>query len=72
MSVAGGRLQIDGHPANEPYLRPGTTTPVFAPTRVPAGTVYVLGDHRENAAGSYTYGPVPLRQVMRAPSSLSA
>jgi signal peptidase I len=63
VSASGGRVQIDGKAAHEPYLPAHTTTQDIAPTKVPAGAVYVLGDHRSTAAGSFFYGPVPLRLV---------
>ncbi len=63
VSASGGRVLIDGRPAGEPYLPPGTATSDIPSTRVPAGTVYVLGDHRSTAAGSFAYGPIPLPQV---------
>jgi hypothetical protein len=54
---------VNGAPAFEPYLAPGTKTRDIQRTVVPEGTVYVLGDNRANTQGSWTYGPVPLRNV---------
>ena len=33
------------------------------PTRVPEGSVYVLGDHRDHSADSRVFGPVPVDRV---------
>ncbi|GAA0816304.1 signal peptidase I [Spirilliplanes yamanashiensis] len=53
-----GRLLRDGAPVDEPYLTPGTVTEC-APVTVPAGALYVLGDHREVSHDSRRDGFVP-------------
>ena len=44
-------------PDETPYLT--SKTAAFGPVEVPAGTVFVLSDDRENLSDSRTYGPVP-------------
>ena len=75
VSLAGGRVYIDGHPLAEPWLPPvdrGVTYPgadsnVYSlrhPYRVPAGTVYVMGDSRRNSCDSRYWGPVPKSTIV--------
>jgi signal peptidase I len=49
----GGRLTINGQPVKEPYLKPGNAASeqAFSIT-VPAGRVWVMGDHRSDSSDS--------------------
>ena len=59
-----GRVQVDGQPLDEPYIyedlpfTPGVldcetgSQRCFAPVIVPAGKLFMLGDHRSNSADS--------------------
>ncbi len=44
-------------PDETPYLT--SKTAAFGPVEVPAGTVFLMSDDRENLSDSRTYGPVP-------------
>ena len=44
-------------PDETPYLT--AKTAAFGPVEVPAGTVFLLSDDREDLSDSRTYGPVP-------------
>jgi signal peptidase I len=74
LEAHGGTLFVNGRQVIEPYVRAGMETADIPATRVPARTVYVLGDNRENSQGSRVYGPVPFANVKervvkrRAPS----
>ncbi|MCX2181589.1 signal peptidase I [Streptomyces sp. SKN60] len=50
---ADGRLTVNGVPLDEPYLHPGNV-PSTIPfeVKVPAGRVFVMGDHRSDSADS--------------------
>jgi signal peptidase I len=75
VEAVGGKLIVNGKPVAEPYVAPGLRTPNIGSTHVPPGTIYVLGDNRENTLASQVYGPVPFANIkarvvrLRAPSS---
>ena len=58
-----GKVFINGSEDAEPYLAPHTTTRDITRTEVPSGTIYVLGDNRENSQGSFIYGPIPTSTI---------
>ncbi|MEU4244107.1 signal peptidase I [Actinoplanes sp. NPDC026619] len=53
-----GRIQRNGKPIDEPYLKvPGVNEP-FPGVTLPAGSLFVLGDNRAHSADSTVHGPV--------------
>lgn len=70
VSIHNGEVFINGRPLSEPYIaEPPRYTYPFAGTgatefTVPAGSVFVLGDNRNNSSDSHVFGQVPLDSVI--------
>ncbi len=63
VTVADGRVYIDGVPLDEPYL----SQPTLGTSRtwlIPPLTVFVMGDNRSASRDSRVFGPVPLDQII--------
>ena len=54
--------QLDGHTYHT-YCTPVLPCGDVAATQVPAGTVWLAGDHRDHSADSRVFGPVPVGRV---------
>jgi signal peptidase I len=63
IGFANGELMVNGQVPDERYLAAGTVTNGRASVEVPSGSIYVLGDSRETAQDSRSYGPVPNHNV---------
>lgn len=66
-----GRLTVNGVAVDEPYLNPGDVpSAIQFEVKVPAGRIFVMGDHRSNSAdsryhlGNGFHGTVPLTDVV--------
>jgi signal peptidase I len=59
-----GRVYIDGQLLDEPYLSPGTLTSDFGPYRIPAGTLWVMGDNRGDSEDSRVFGAISEHAVI--------
>jgi signal peptidase I len=49
---------INGSPLEEPYLADGISTERLERITVPDGSVFVMGDNRENSRDSRVFGPI--------------
>lgn len=62
--IKDAELFVDGRKVDEPYVDHASIDGVFTPTvTVPAGTVFLMGDHRETSIDSRVYGPVPTSAI---------
>jgi signal peptidase I len=63
VEVSGGKLLVNGEVQDEPYVaeRADYTLP---PMRVPAGSVFVLGDNRNHSFDSHYWGFLPVKNVI--------
>jgi signal peptidase I len=60
-----GRVTVNGQPLDEPYVYPaGYPQSPFDPTTVPAGQLWVMGDHRGDSSDSRANGPIPEDKVV--------
>lgn len=63
IAVQDGVVILNGERSYEPYVREAARY-TLAPTTVPAGCVFVLGDNRNVSDDSHVWGPLPVQNVI--------
>ncbi len=64
VAIEDAQLAIDGRIVDEPWVDHRTIDGVyFGPVTVPAGTVFLMGDHREVSVDSRQFGAVPVADL---------
>ncbi len=63
VQVSQGQVRVDGEPTVEPYI---SAAPEYEmPTvRVPAGSLFVMGDNRNDSNDSHVWGFLPVQNVI--------
>ncbi len=62
VKVIDGKVYVNGKQINEPYI---AAPPNYQnQSEVPADSLFVLGDNRNNSSDSHTWGPVPMNDVI--------
>jgi signal peptidase I len=64
VEVKDGALYVNGERRIEPYLNEQTIQGVFLEITVPRGTVFVMGDNRNNSLDSRIFGPVGKKSIL--------
>src|SRR4029077_13844637 len=70
--IRDGSVFINGTQLNEDYTyaqpdeaaQPTTVSGDEHSWGIPAGELFLMGDHRQNSADSRTFGPVPISQII--------
>jgi len=63
VEVRNGQIFVDGQLLPEPF-GPNPASRDFGPLRVPPGTVFVMGDNRNNSSDSRVWGPLPQNEII--------
>lgn len=62
IEVKNGQLYVNGKVFQKGFI--GKVSYSYGPTRVPAGTIFLLGDNRDNSFDSHVWGFLPVGNVI--------
>ncbi|MCX5977266.1 MAG: signal peptidase I [Coprothermobacterota bacterium] len=63
LDIANGKVCINGQELLEPYVKGETRAIRWVHLLIPPGTVFLMGDNRENSYDSRSFGPVPISSL---------
>ncbi len=67
VEIKDGMVYLNGEPLDEPYIQKGIKTEAmqgaFTNIIVPEGTVFVMGDNRNNSTDSRHFGCIPIEKI---------
>jgi signal peptidase I len=63
IEIKDGVVWIDGQPLDEPYVK-GSMRGSYPPTVIPEGSIFVMGDNRNNSSDSRVFGPVSIEHIV--------
>jgi signal peptidase I len=58
------QIYVNGKRLKEPYLVPGIVYGTFTPIQVPANSVFVMGDNRDDSEDGRFFGPTPKKTIV--------
>jgi signal peptidase I len=64
VSEKDGAVFIDGHPLQEPYVKPQDRDHMSGTWKVPKGDYFFMGDNRNESCDSRTWGSVPRKNLI--------
>lgn len=67
IEVKNGQLLVNGVSVREPYVAESKIMYELEKLTVPQGTVYVLGDNRNDSLDSHYWGPLPEENIIGKP-----
>jgi signal peptidase I len=63
ISIKKGAVYISGEPLAEPYISEKPAGD-FKPFVIPDGTIFLMGDNRNNSSDSRFWGPLPVQNII--------
>ena len=64
IAVHDGMLYVNGEAQDEPYIKELPIEGDYPETTIPSGSVWAMGDNRNNSGDSRVFGPVSLDSIM--------